>query len=124
MKKVLIAEVESAHEELAACFEDMEVTLVERFDLAVELLSKQSFDLVIIGVHFDGLRMFDLLAAIHSRGLRMPVVCVKAAPTFLSSEAQRALDAAVKALGAKALVDLGGFGAKEFRELVASLCRV
>lgn len=124
MKKVLIAEVASAHNEIAACFPDMEVEAVDRLEAALQALSEESFDLVVIGMHFDGLRMFDLLAAIHGRGWRTPVVCVKAVASFLSPQAQRALDAAVKALGAKALVDLGACTPEEFREVVRSLCGI
>jgi hypothetical protein len=88
-----------------------ELTLARDVDHAKEELEKREFALVVLGVHFDESRMFELLRQV--RTLRMnsltPVVCALAGPTKLSDVAIEGLDHAVKAMLANAFLNLNKF---------------
>lgn len=75
-------------------------------EAARQALSGASFTLILVGLHFDGLKMFDLLAETRKGAQPVPILCVKARPSFLSHDMQASLEAAVKVLGGRAFLDL------------------
>jgi hypothetical protein len=107
---VLVADVPAAHATLAACLPGMHLTFTDSLRAARYFLHQQSFDVVVIGLHFDDSRMFDLLsfmrgsARLHS----LPALCVQTRPSMLPAELRGTLAMSIKALGANAFVEISG----------------
>jgi hypothetical protein len=74
-------------------------------------LQARQFALVILGVHFDESRMFELLrlVRIYDRNRLTPVVCVLSRKSKMSDVAIEGLDHAVKAMLANAFLNLNKF---------------
>jgi len=123
MRKVLIADNPHLHAELQLCFPGSQTTCFETLEAALQALSTESFDLVVVGLHFDGLKMFELLAAVRKDKNAPPVVCVKIRPSFLSEEIQISLGAAVRALGGLGFLDLTAAGTEERSRTIDALIR-
>ncbi|HXU42975.1 MAG TPA: hypothetical protein VN675_11655 [Burkholderiales bacterium] len=72
---------------------------------------------MVIGLHFDESRMFELLS--HVRALPayedVPVVCVQGLGFLIPESVMKTVDMAVKVLGGTAFVDLRD-GALDFRQ--------
>ncbi|OAI50498.1 hypothetical protein AYO46_10045 [Betaproteobacteria bacterium SCGC AG-212-J23] len=92
---------------------------------ALSALRHDGFSMVVIGVHFDESRMFDLLSHVHSLPAyrEVPVICVQALDLEMPESVMRTVDMAVKALGGTAFVDLRD-EALEFRQHCDFLDRV
>ncbi len=93
----------------------MEAILASRHELAIVTdmaeaktkLEEQTFDLVMIAVHFDESRMFELLAAIHASkkiGHQL-VICFCVRDTPLTRTMHESISVASKALGAWMYLD-------------------
>src|SRR5437868_7261277 len=108
MAKVLVADIPEADEQIRECLPGHELHFVRTFGEAVRELRKDGYQLVIIGMHFDESRMFELLR--YVRGLRqyndVPVMCVQCRDVMLSEAVLKNMDDAVKALGGTAFIDL------------------
>jgi CheY-like chemotaxis protein len=80
-------------------------------DHAKRELEKREFHLIILGVHFDESRMFELLRLVrtYKKNQLTPVVCMLTAATRLSDVAIEGLDHAVKAMLANAFLNLQKF---------------
>ena len=74
-------------------------------------LRAREFDLVVLGVHFDESRMFELLrlVRIYDNNKLTPVVCVLSRKSKMSDVAIEGLDHAVKAMLANAFLNLNKF---------------
>jgi len=73
---------------------------------AIVRIKEESFDLVMIGVHFDQSRMFDLLRELHkARYDDTPVICFCTRATPLTRTVHESIDVAAKALGAWMYLD-------------------
>jgi len=120
-KSILVADHADAR--LSALLSGHELTFVSTLDEAKRTLSGRNFDLIVIGVHFDESRMFDLLR--HVRGQERhratPVVCVLTAEFARHAVAAEGLEIAVKALAGTAYVDLKTKGDTEARRVVDEL---
>ena len=78
-------------------------TMVE----ALAKLEEQTFDMVMIGVHFDQSKMFDLLPQVQksSRNADKPTICFCTRDTPLTRTMHESIDAASKVLGAWIYMD-------------------
>ena len=87
------------------------LTICHDVDEAKRELEAREFAMVILGVHFDESRMFELLRQVRTFKVNSltPVVCVLAGPTKLSDVAIEGLDHAVKAMLANAFLNLNRF---------------
>jgi hypothetical protein len=88
-----------------------ELSIPRDVDHAKEELQNREFALIVLGVHFDESRMFELLRQVRTfkPNSLTPVVCVLAGPTVLSDVAIEGLDHAVKAMLANAFLNLNRF---------------
>ena len=107
--KILVAVVHDNRERLARVLEGHELMFVDDGDAARELLDREVFGLVMLGVHFDESQMFSLLGDIrsHARYRKVPVLCVLGSwGRMLSEVAVEGLDHAVKAMMANGFLNL------------------
>jgi hypothetical protein len=73
---------------------------------AQNALARERFDLVVVAVHFDESRMFDLLRHLQASSHAGPVVCVRSHQFVSPAISIEGLEIAAKALGATLFVDL------------------
>ena len=120
-KSILVADHSDAR--LSALLSGHDLSFVGTLDEAKRVLTGRNFDLIIIGVHFDESRMFDLLRHVRwqERHRATPVVCVLTADFSRHAIAAEGLEIAVKALGGTAYVDLKVTGDSEARRAVDEL---
>jgi len=87
------------------------LTICKSVDQAKRELEAREYALIILGVHFDESRMFELLRQVRTIKMNSltPVVCVLAGPSVLSDVAIEGLDHAVKAMLANAFLNLNKF---------------
>jgi CheY-like chemotaxis protein len=78
---------------------------------ALATLKEHAFDLIILGVHFDESRMFELLRNINAarQDGDTPVICFCSRDTPLTRTMHESIDVASKALGAWMYLDLHEF---------------
>jgi CheY-like chemotaxis protein len=108
--RILLACVRQAYTRLFAILSGHELEFVTTLIEAQAALKGNPFDLVMIGLHFDESRMFDLLEQVRAdaRYARVPVVCFHG---ILSANPQddlklEPIEVACKALGANVFFDL------------------
>ena len=107
--KILVAVVHDNRERLVHVLEGHELVFVDNGEDARELLDRDVFGLVMVGVHFDESQMFTLLGDIrsHAKYRKVPVLCVLGSwGRMLSEVAVEGLDHAVKALRANGFLNL------------------
>ena len=126
-KKLLVAESPQLAPRLVTLLAPQRALFVHTLDAATKALAERAFDAVLIGMHFDESRMFELLAAIGAgeRNRNVPVLCYRLRPPGFAAPGIEALEAAVQAQGARAFVDLASLpeeeGKRQLAALVASL---
>ena len=108
-KPILLAVAES--ERLKRILAGHRLTIPTNIDEAKAELQEREFAMIIVGVHFDESRMFELLRLVRTYKINQltPVVCVLAVPSKLSDVAIEGLDHAVKAMLANAFLNLNKF---------------
>jgi CheY-like chemotaxis protein len=106
--KVLVADVRNADEVISGCLPGHELVFVRTMHEALRALHRDGYGLIVIELHFDESRMFELLEEVHGleRYRAVPVVCVQAIEVGLSEAVLKNIDVAVKALGGEAFLDL------------------
>jgi CheY-like chemotaxis protein len=107
--KILVAVLHDNRERLTHVLEGHELVFVDNGEDARELLDRDVFGLVMVGVHFDESQMFTLLGDIrsHAKYRKVPVLCVLGSwGRMLSEVAVEGLDHAVKALRANGFLNL------------------
>jgi PleD family two-component response regulator len=122
MKKlILVADHSDAR--LSAMLAGHDLVFVRTLDEAKAVLAGRNFDLIVIGVHFDESRMFDLLRHVRwqERHRATPVVCVLTVEFSRHAIAAEGLEIAVKALGGTAYLDLKSVGDGEARRAIDDL---
>jgi PleD family two-component response regulator len=113
-KKILVADGRDIQRRLGPILEPHEPTFVHTLTDAKRALARDGYDLVIIGVHFDESRMFDLLRQVRAdeRYQATPVVCVASQP-FDTPISVEGLEIATRALAADAFVDFAKYAGRE-----------
>ena len=88
-----------------------QLTLPKSVEEAKARLQAREFALVILGVHFDESRMFELLrlVRVYDKNKLTPVVCMLSGPSKMSEVGIEGLDHAVKAMLANAFLNLNKF---------------
>ena len=110
-KKILVADGPDLKDRVGAILKAHELTYVHTLGEAMPALERAGYDLIIIGVHFDESRMFDLLRQIRAdeRYRGTPVVCA-ASHRFDTPISVEGLEIATRALGAEAFIDFARHG--------------
>jgi len=108
MAKVLVADIPEADEKIRECLPGHDLHFVRTFGEAIRELRKDGYQLILIGMHFDESRMFELLHYVRSlpHNKDVPVICVQCQDVMLSDAVLKNMDDAVKALGGTAFIDL------------------
>ena len=98
-------------ERLSRILEGHELTVPKSVEQAKAELQRREFAMVILGVHFDESRMFELLRLVRTYKMNelTPVVCMLTGESRLSDVAIEGLDHAVKAMLANAFLNLKKF---------------
>jgi PleD family two-component response regulator len=108
--KILVA-META-ERIARVLAGHDLTIVKTCDEARLLLERDTFGIVLLGVHFDESQMFSLLGDIraHAQYRKVPILCVLGGRgRILTDVAVEGLDHAVKAMTANGFLNLENF---------------
>lgn len=112
-RRILLASVRQAYRRLSSALTGFELNFAATLQDAQTLLEGEPFDMVMIGVHFDESRMFDLLQHVRTdpRYVRVPVVCFRGilVADIQGTLALTAIELACKALGAHCFFDLLAF---------------
>ncbi len=89
-----------------------EFIVVGTVSQALAKLTEQAFDLIMIGVHFDESRMFELLRDVHknSENADTPIICICTRDTPLTRTMHEGIDVASKVLGAWMYLDQHEYG--------------
>ena len=103
-KRILVAN--GVEQRLSSILAGHQIETVGTMDEARRALERDAFDLVVVTVHFDESRMFDLLRYLQSSGHRRPVVCVRSHQFDSPTITIEGLEIAAKALGATLFLDL------------------
>src|SRR6185503_14010181 len=109
-KKILVADGPDIERRLGTILEPYRAMFVHTLAAAKRALASDGYDLIIIGVHFDESRMFDLLRQVRAdeRYEETPVVCVASQP-FDAPISVKSLEIATRALAADAFVDFAKY---------------
>lgn len=109
-KRILVAN--GVEQRLADILAGHQVETVGTMDEAQRALEREAFDLVVVTVHFDESRMFDLLRYLQSSGRHRgrPVVCVRSHHFNSPTITIEGLEIAAKTLGATLFLDLTWYG--------------
>lgn len=128
-KRILVADTSDSDRRLSAILAGQDVMFARTIGEAQRLLAQQQFDLVMIGVHFDDSRMFDLVRHVRAGGHHAgkPVACVRS-HRFISAAAisLEGLEIAARALACNVFLDLTKYpddaqGNAEVRKLLDAL---
>lgn len=89
--------------------------VVSTLKIALETLRQQIFDLIIIGVHFDDSRMFNLMAECKTipECANKPIICFCTRDTPLTRTMHESIDMSAKALGAWMYLDQHDYNVKK-----------
>src|SRR5919108_564856 len=113
MKRViLIADGEARLREILA---GHELVVVHTLDEAQRAVERTRFDMILIAVHFDDSRMFDLLRYLQASGRHgeRPLVCVRSQQFASPAITIEGLEIATKALGSTLFLDLTWYADNE-----------
>ena len=126
-KRILVADTPESDRRLTEVLDGHELVFARTLSEAQRLLAQETFDLVLVGVHFDDSRMFDLVRHIRSGGqAEPPVVCVRSYRFVSPALSIEGLEIAAKALACNLFVDLTKYpddarGNAEVRKLLEGL---
>jgi hypothetical protein len=107
-KRILVADVPELDARLAEVLGGSELCFVRTVDEALRALAQEDFDLLVISVHFDDSRMFDLLreARTDARSKGIPIVCVREPGLGFTAISSHTLEVTCRALDANVFLDL------------------
>ena len=126
-KRILVADTPDSDRRVAEILAGHEVVPVRTLAEAQRLLSQQAFDLVLIGVHFDDSRMFDLVRHVRAAGqTEPPVVCMRSHRFISPGLSVEGMEVAARALSCNLFLDLTRYaddasGNAEVRKLLEGL---
>lgn len=109
-KRILVADRPESDQRLAAILAGHELVFARSLPEALRALRERHFDLVLVGVHFDESRMFDLMREM-TEGTQ--VVCVRSQQFQSHAITLEGLEIAAKALGCTLFLDLTWYAEDE-----------
>lgn len=106
-KKILVADTPDSDRRLSEILASHYVVFMRTLDEAQRTLDSEEFDLILVGVHFDDSRMFDLLRYLRAgeRHGNRPVVCMRSHRFVSPAISIEGLEIAVKALACNLFLD-------------------
>jgi CheY-like chemotaxis protein len=128
LTRILVADTSANDRRLSAILAGHDVGFVRTLAEAQRLLAQQQFDLVMIGVHFDDSRMFDLVRHVRAGGghADKPVACLRSHRFLSAAISLEGLEIAARALACNLFLDLTRYpddahGNAEVRKLLDGL---
>jgi hypothetical protein len=124
--RILLADTPNGDRRLADILAGHELVVVRNLQEARAALAQDGISLVLVGVHFDDSRMFDLLRGLQDSSI--PVACMRSHRFASPAISLEGLKIATSALGCKLFVDLTEYpddaqGNAAVRRLLESLIR-
>jgi DNA-binding NtrC family response regulator len=106
--KVLIADTPAGDRRISEILSGHELEFVRTLADAQRAVERDGFALVLVGVHFDESRMFDLLRYVQARGepSGCAVICMRSHHFASSAISIEGLEIATRALGCNLFLDL------------------
>lgn len=127
-KKILVADTPEGDHRISEILSGYHLTFVRTMDEARDALAAQQFALVLIGVHFDDSRMFDLMRHLQASGghAGCAVICMRSQHFVSTAITIEGLEIATRALGCHLFLDLTWYaddatGNAAVRKLLAAL---
>jgi DNA-binding NtrC family response regulator len=107
-KKILVADTPEGDRRLSQILSGYELTFVRTMGDARRELEADGFVLILVGVHFDDSRMFDLLRYLQANGERpgCAVICMRSQHFVSSAITIEGLEIATRTLGCNLFLDL------------------
>ena len=107
-QKILVADTPDGDRRISAILPEHELVFVRTLDQAQRALARAQFALVLVGVHFDESRMFDLLRHLQvSNGhAGCAVICMRSQQFESPAITIEGLEIATRALGCNLFLDL------------------
>ena len=107
-RRILVADTPEGDRRISAILAGYELVFVRTLADAQRALERESFALVLAGVHFDDSRMFDLLRFLQAKGqpTGCAVVCMRSHHFASPAITIEGLQIAAKALGCNLFLDL------------------
>jgi hypothetical protein len=108
MPKILVADTPDGDRRMTTILAGHELTFVHTLGDAQRTLGREKFALILIGVHFDDSRMFDLLRHLQANRVHSgcAVICMRSQHFNSPAITIEGLEIAVKALGCNLFLDL------------------
>jgi DNA-binding response OmpR family regulator len=106
--RVLVADTPDGDRRLRAVLSGYDLVFVRTLGEAQRALAREQYALILIGVHFDDSRMFDLLRYLQANGARpgCAVICMRSQQFVSPAITIEGLEIATKALGCNLFLDL------------------
>jgi len=127
-RRVLVADTAEGDRRIAAILSGYELKFVRTLEEARRALQDDGIDLVLIGVHFDDSRMFDLLRYVRANPGKVGrrVVCMRSQRFVSTAITIEGLEIAARTLGCALFLDLTWYaddaqGNKAVRTLLEAL---
>lgn len=107
MARILIADTPQSAFSLKVILEGHELISSNTMEAALAELQKETFDLVIVGVHFDDSQMFELIRHVQtsSNNAEKPIICFCARDTGMARVIHESIESASKTAGAWMYLD-------------------
>ena len=107
-KRILVADTSDGDRRLSEILSGFDLTFVRALAEAQRALARERFDLILVGVHFDDSRMFDLLRHLQASGGApgCAVICMRSQHFQSPAISIEGLEIAAKALGCNLFLDL------------------
>lgn len=126
-KRILVADTPESDRRLTEVLSGHELAFARTLGDAQRVLAQDKFDLIVIGVHFDDSRMFDLVRHVRGAGQNQPpVACVRCQRFVSPALSIENLEVAARASTCNLFLDLTKYaddprGNAEVRKLLEAL---
>ena len=124
MARILIADTPQATVSLKIILDGHELVIANTMEAAMAKLQKDTFDLIIVGVHFDDSQMFELIRHVQAsaNNAEKPVISFCARDTEMTRVIHESIELASRTAGAWMYLDAHSYNV--FKEPEAELRRV
>ena len=121
-RKILLAAVPDLDARMVQLFSAYHLFFARTVHEALRALEREDFDLLIISVHFDDSRMFDLLRQVRVEGRNkgVPIICVREPGLGFTAVSGNTLEVTCRALDASVFLDLARMKDDEERNTALS----